>query len=297
MLANSNPAIARGLSTASSNSISHLTRLVRRLRGAFQVSIYPRKNTRDTPQNVARGARARGPFASLHALVVRSLQLLQLVFPLHQDRALLFRCYLGRIAQHLWRAKDVGGILHCSVNVHRTCPQVADRPKPVPLALRAGATQRIFEGDRVAPANLARTYFTMADWDRTANHFPSRFTNTSIQTNLPLLSLPLVILFSVSLPWTTATLPSTFTSIGPFSTDSALSLPDFTAASKLCFVSLLPSYPTPVQSSARIWPILSTSPAFMASVQSCSSCLIACETLGPLAVVATVGAGVSAKAS
>src|ERR1700688_3371817 len=137
----------------------------------------------------------------------------------------------------------------------------------------------------------------MADWDRTANHFPSRFTNTSIQTYLPLLSLPLAMLFSVSLPWTTATLPSTFTSIGPFSTDSALYLPDFTPASKLCFVSLLPSYPTPVQSSARIWPILSTSPAFMASVQSCSSCLIACETLGPLAVVATVGAGVSAKAS
>src|SRR6202051_3167521 len=120
MLANSNPAIARGLPTASWNSLSHLTKLVRRLRGAIQVSIYPRKNTRDTPQNVARGA--RGPFASLHALVVRSLQLLQLVFPLHQDRALLFRCYLGRFAQHLWRAKDVGGILHCSVNVHRTYP-------------------------------------------------------------------------------------------------------------------------------------------------------------------------------
>src|ERR1700682_3774996 len=119
MLANS---IARGLPTASWNSLSHLTRLVRWLRGAFQVSIDPRKNTRDTPQNVARGARARGPFASLHALVVRSLQLLQLVFPLHQDRALLFRCQLGRFAQHLWRAKDVGGILHCSVNVHRTYP-------------------------------------------------------------------------------------------------------------------------------------------------------------------------------
>ena len=116
------PAIARGLPTACWNSLSHLTRLVRRLRGAFQVSIYPRKNTRDTPQNVARGARARGPFASLHALIVRSLQLLQLVFPLHQDRALLFRCQLGRFTQHLWRAKDVGGILHCSVNVHRTYP-------------------------------------------------------------------------------------------------------------------------------------------------------------------------------
>lgn len=117
------PAIARGLPTASWKSLSHLTGLLlRRLRGTFQVSIYPRKNTRDTPQNVARGARARGPFASLHALVVRSLQLLQLIFPLHQDHALLFCRYLGRFAQHLWRAKHVGGILHCSVNVHRTYP-------------------------------------------------------------------------------------------------------------------------------------------------------------------------------
>src|SRR6202162_4825338 len=128
MLANSNPAIARGLPTASWNSLSHLTKLVRRLRGAFQVSIYPRKNTRDTPQNVARGARARGPFASLHALVVRSLQLLQLVFPLQQDRALLLGSQLSRFAQHLWRAKGAGGILHCAVNVHRNHSTPAQCP-------------------------------------------------------------------------------------------------------------------------------------------------------------------------
>src|SRR5207249_6112036 len=71
-------------------------------------------------------------------------------------------------------------------------------------------------------ANDAQGYLTMADWDRTACHWPLRFTNTSIHTHLPLVSFPLPELFSVSLPWTTATVPITLTSMGPNSNDSSL---------------------------------------------------------------------------
>ena len=58
-------------------------------------------------------------------------------------------------------------------------------------------------------------YPTLASWERIATHLPSRFTKTSIHTYLPLESCPLDMLFSVSLPWTTATLPNTFTFMGP----------------------------------------------------------------------------------
>src|SRR6266567_2900744 len=46
----------------------------------------------------------------------------------------------------------------------------------------------------------------------------------------------------------------------------------------------------PDQSSARIWPSLSASPAFTASIQSCSSCLTDCATLGPFAAGVAVWA-------
>jgi hypothetical protein len=66
-----------------------------------------------------------------------------------------------------------------------------------------------------SPESTARGYCILASWERTATHLPSRFTKTSIHTYLPLESFPPEVLFSVSLPWTTATLPNTFTFMGP----------------------------------------------------------------------------------
>jgi hypothetical protein len=101
---------------------------------------------------------------------------------------------------------------------------------------------------RIKPA---RTYFNMVVSERTATHLPPRFTKTSIQTHFPLVSFPFAVLFSVSLPWQTATFPSTFTSIGPISNDSILLEPDLYSARKDVLVSL-PSGPMPTQSSAMI---------------------------------------------
>src|SRR5258708_10518267 len=70
-----------------------------------------------------------------------------------------------------------------------------------------------------------------------------------------------------------ATVPITWTSIGPISNDSSLLAPDL-MLSRLCFfVDLTPSEPSPIQSSPRIWLSLPTSPAFCAFDQSRSSCL------------------------
>ena len=60
---------------------------------------------------------------------------------------------------------------------------------------------------------------TLTDCDATACHRPSRITQTSVQTYLPLLSLPLYVLFSVSLPVATAVLPKTLTLMAPISYD------------------------------------------------------------------------------
>ena len=77
---------------------------------------------------------------------------------------------------------------------------------PVSQAL-AGSTRANFRFARhwrrsvTGVANtVRRTYFTIASWERTTTHFPLRFANTSIQTYFPLLSFPLEVLFSVSLP-------------------------------------------------------------------------------------------------
>jgi len=68
-------------------------------------------------------------------------------------------------------------------------------------------------GDPVALVRReTKDYFpTFTDCDATACQWPSRITQTSVQTYLPLLSLPLYVLFSVSLPVTTAVLPNTLT--------------------------------------------------------------------------------------
>src|SRR6266487_7113255 len=63
-------------------------------------------------------------------------------------------------------------------------------------------------------------HFTRLAWERTITHLSPRFTKTSVQTVLPLQSCPRGVLFSVALPWTTATFSNTFTSIGPISKDS-----------------------------------------------------------------------------
>src|ERR1700722_1117269 len=129
-----------------------------------------------------------------------------------------------------------------------------------------------------------RIYLREATWERIAAHLPWRLTNTSIQTHFALVALPSTTLFSISVPWTTTTLPRTLTSMGPTSIVSALSLPALTAARRPCFVALLPSLLIPVQSSATIWATLSKSPAASALAQSRSSCWISCETPESFAV-------------
>lgn len=68
-----------------------------------------------------------------------------------------------------------------------------------------------------APASDEGYLPTLTFCDATACHRPSRITQTSVQTYLPLLSLPLYVLFSVSLPVTTAVFPNTLTFMGPIS--------------------------------------------------------------------------------
>lgn len=62
---------------------------------------------------------------------------------------------------------------------------------------------------------LQLPHFILAVWERTTIHLSPRFSKTSIQTDLWLLSFPSAMLVSLTLPWTTATLPNTFTYIGP----------------------------------------------------------------------------------
>src|SRR6185369_13633740 len=73
---------------------------------------------------------------------------------------------------------------------------------------------------------------------RITTHVPARFSSKSIYRNSPLTSLPSRWRFSVTLPFTAATLPRTCTSIGPSTNDSSVSVPDLSSCSMLSFVTL-----------------------------------------------------------
>src|ERR1700756_4878249 len=75
--------------------------------------------------------------------------------------------------------------------------------------------RRLPASPRFAIARDEDYLLTLTDCDATACQRPSRINQTSVQTYLPLLSLPLYVLFSVSLPVTTAVLPNTLTFMGP----------------------------------------------------------------------------------
>jgi hypothetical protein len=62
-------------------------------------------------------------------------------------------------------------------------------------------------------------HFILEPAERTTCHLPARFSSKSIHRNTPSELLPSRIRFSVTLPFDTATLPNTCTSMGPFSND------------------------------------------------------------------------------
>src|SRR5215469_3193432 len=93
-------------------------------------------------------------------------------------------------------------------------------------------------------------HFTLAPALRTTTHLPARFSRRSIHTDSPLWSFPSRILFSVTPAWATATSPNTCTSIGPFSYDTSLSLPDLKSSRTFSLVMTLPELPMVTQSSA-----------------------------------------------
>src|SRR5713101_5630144 len=106
---------------------------------------------------------------------------------------------------------------------------------------------------------------------------PWRFTNTSVQIQCPLVSLPLYELFSSSLPVTIAVSPKTRTFMSPSVMESSLLSPDLRSA-RASALGAVPVGPWPTQSSARILSRVATSFLRLASVQSCSICFKACST-------------------
>ncbi len=81
-------------------------------------------------------------------------------------------------------------------------------------------------------------------------HRPARFSRRSIHANFPLVSRPSRILFSLTVPWDTATWPNTCTSMGPFSKVKSLSWNDSKSPSRFFLVMNAPEELTVAKSSA-----------------------------------------------
>src|SRR5262245_54222975 len=123
-------------------------------------------------------------------------------------------------------------------------------------------------------------HLTFAPALRTTTHVPLRFSMRSIHTYSPPTSFPARVLFSVTLPCTTATLPFTCTSIGPSSNASSRSTADLKSRNTFSFVTTAPEAPMLVQSSAKIRLSFSMSTATMACPMSRSICLSDSTTAG-----------------
>src|SRR5262245_14584988 len=97
----------------------------------------------------------------------------------------------------------------------------------------------------------AARHLTFAPAVRITTHVPLRLSMRSIHTYSPPTSLPARVLFSMTLPCTTATLAFTCTSIDPSSNASSRSTPDLKSRKTFSFVTTVPETPMPVQSSAK----------------------------------------------